>query len=115
VAPLTFTTADAPPTPDRLKPVVLIDSPVAAPTWNVTPLPSSSAMPLNLVWLEMSLISVASWPISVAMASLSSWLRVPFENCTLRSRTRWSIEVTSLREPSAVWTSETPSFELRWA
>ena len=49
------------------------------------------------------------------IASLSSELLVPLLNCTFRSRTRCSIECTSVRAPSAVWTSETPSCTLRCA
>ena len=40
---------------------------------------------------------------------------VPLSNCTFRSRTRCSIECTSLSAPSAVWTSEMPSCALRCA
>ena len=42
-------------------------------------------------------------------------LSVPFSNWTDRSRTRCSIECTSFSAPSAVWTSEMPSWALRCA
>ncbi len=63
----------------------------------------------------MRSISEASW-------LTSFWIEVrgvssiePFLYCTASSRMRWSIEWTSSRLPSAVWTIETPSWMLRWA
>ena len=72
-------------------------------------------MPLNSVLVVMSLISVASALTSDSMAALSSVLRVPESYWTRRSRTRCSIECTSLRAPSAVCTSEIASLALRCA
>ncbi len=51
--------------------------------------------------------------ISLRMAPRSSEFSVSFSPWTLRSRMRCSIECTSVRAPSAVWTSETPSCALR--
>jgi hypothetical protein len=94
---------------------VVIFSVPAAPTTNSKVGPPKRLLSLNFVWTEMSLISAVSAVISLLMAALSSVFRVPLENCTLSSRTRLSIECTSVRAPSAVWTSEMPSCALRWA
>ncbi len=112
---------DRPPWPLLLMPpaksaaVVVIVSPSLAPTWNVKPVEPNTAVPLNFVWLVMSLISLPIWNTSAAIASLSSELLVPLSNCTFRSRTRCSMECTSVSAPSAVWTSEMPSCALRCA
>ena len=60
-------------------------------------------------------LRLASWLTSAVIAALSDVDSVPFLYCTASSRTRCSIEWTSFSEPSAVWTSETPSCALRWA
>ena len=49
------------------------------------------------------------------IAVLSPVDSVPLLYWTARSRTRWSIEWTSFSAPSAVCTSETASWALRWA
>ncbi len=72
-------------------------------------------LPLNFVCSAMFLTSPAIWKTSAAIASWSSELSVPLSNWTLRSRTRCSIECTSVSAPSAVWTSEMPSWALRCA
>src|SRR3954454_14224759 len=92
-----------------------ICSPSLAPTWNVTEFVLfSRLMPLNFVELPMRSISEASWNPSDWMADWLAALSEPFLNWTASSRTRWSIAWTVLRAPSAVWTSETPSWMLRW-
>jgi hypothetical protein len=98
---------------DRVNAVVAIVSPVLAPTWNVLAVPVSSLLPLNSVCVPMAVISVVSAVISEEMAALSSVFRVPPSCCTFSSRMRPSIECTSERAPSAVWTSEMPSWALR--
>ena len=117
VPPETSATAEVTPdAPVRSERETSIVSPWFAPTWKVVvPEPSSRLMPLNAVLARMSVISVASCLASATIAALSSVLRVPLLYCTFRSRTRWSIECTSLRAPSAVWTSEMPSCALRCA
>ena len=87
----------------------------SAPTTKSKAVPVSRALPLNFVSVPMAVISSLSAVTSVAMAVLSSVDSVPLSYCTFRSRMRLSIECTSLRAPSAVWTSETPSCALRWA
>ena len=77
--------------------VTLIVSPPLAPTWNVIvpaepPVPSSSLMPLNAVLFWMSVISDDSCLTSATTAALSWVSRVPLSYCTLRSRTRSSME-----------------------
>ncbi len=101
--------------PEKSAAVVEIVSPSLAPTWNVKPVEPKTAVPLNFVSVEMLPTSLAIWKTSDAIASLSSELSVPLANWTLRSRTRCSIECTSLSAPSAVWTSEMPSCALRCA
>src|SRR5919198_1645015 len=59
--------------------------------------------------------SEASWLISLWMASLPVCDSEPFLYSTASSRTRWRMEWTSSRLPSAVCTIETPSWMLRWA
>src|SRR4051794_13886182 len=87
-----------------------------APTWNVTLFVlSSSEMPLNFVAPAIRLISAESWLTSDWMAVWLVLLSVPFLYWTASSRTRWSMLWTVLRAPSAVWTSETPSWMLRWS
>ena len=63
----------------------------------------------------MRSISEASWLISDWMAVWSCEDSVPFLYWTASSRTRWSIECTSLSWPSAVCTSEIASAVLRLA
>ncbi len=96
-------------------PVVVIVSPSLAPTWKEYVPPSSRTLPLNFVSSEMFFTSLAICETSAAIASLSSVDRVPLLYWTFRSRTRCSIECTSLSAPSAVWTSEMPSCALRCA
>src|SRR3954451_23399803 len=86
-----------------------------APTWKVTAVVlSSSEMPLNFVVVPMRSISEASWLTSDWIAVWLVLLSVPFLYWTASSRTRWSMLWTVERAPSAVWTSETPSWMLRW-
>src|SRR5215212_10614813 len=86
------------------------------PTWKDTVLVVfSRLMPLNCVVEPMRSISQASCRTSDWMADWLVALSVPFLNCTASSRTRWSIAWVVWRAPSAVWTSETPSWALRWA
>src|SRR3954447_11015684 len=93
-----------------------ICSPSLEPTWKDTvPAAFSSEMPLNLVVVPMRSISEASWLTSDWIADWLVELSVPFLYCTASSRTRCSMLCTVCRAPSAVWTSETPSDELRWA
>src|SRR5262249_11341967 len=63
----------------------------------------------------MRAISSQSCATSLVMAALSEADRVPLLYWTARSRTRCSIDCTSLIDPSAVWTSETASCAFRWA
>src|SRR3954468_6048585 len=92
-----------------------ITSPSLAPTWNDTvEVLLSRQMPLNCVVVPMRSISEANWATSDWMADWLVALSVPFLNWTASSRTRCSIECTVWRAPSAVWTSETPSWMLRW-
>ena len=96
--------------------LTVIESPSFTPTWKVTePAPDRRLMPLNLAEPPMRSISDASWLTSVWIAAWSSLLSVPFLYCTASSRTRWSMEWTSSRFPSAVCTIETPSWMLRFA
>src|SRR3954466_14054192 len=94
-----------------------IVSPALAPTWNFAEkLPSSSLLPLNLVVSEMRVSSDCSWVISFWMLPLASAFRPPsFEPWTDRSRMRCRMEVLSLSAPSAVCTTEMPSWVLRTA
>src|SRR2546423_14269446 len=93
----------------------LMASPSLAPTWKDTvEVLFSRQMPLNWVVVPMRSISDASWATSDWMADWLPALSVPFLNWTASSRTRWSMLWTVLRAPSAVWTSETPSWMLRW-
>src|SRR3954468_6118113 len=86
-----------------------------APTWKVTALTlSSSEMPLNFVVVPMRSISEASWLTSDWIAVLLVALSVPLLYWTASSRTRWSMLWTVESAPSPVWTSETPSWMLRW-
>ena len=103
-----------PPTMPLAKPaaVVVTVSPSLAPTWKVKPVAPKTGLPLNdvpVVASTMFLISAAIWTTSAAIAVWSSVLSEPLPYWTLRSRTRCSIECTSVRAPSAVWTSEMPS------
>ena len=72
-------------------------------------------MPLNLAEFPMRVISDCSAVTSDSMEDLPSADCVPLAYCTASSRTRWSIEWTSSRFPSAVWTIETPSWMFFWA
>jgi len=77
--------------------------------------PVRRATSLKLVWAAMRWISPPSCVTSFWIALLSAGERVPLSYCTASSRTRWSIECTSLIAPSAVATSEIASWPLRWA
>ena len=95
----------------RVDVAMVMTSPSLAPTWNViVPAePSSSLMPLKSAELPMRAISDCSWAASAVMAALSEVESVPLPYWTASSRTRCSIEWTSLSEPSAVCTRLTPS------
>ena len=91
-------------------------SPSLAPTWKVIDaVPVSSAMPLNWVSEPMLEISLQSWATSAVMAAWSDVDSVPLLYSTARSRTRWSIEVTSPIAPSAVCTRLTADCAFCWA
>ena len=92
-------------------------SPALAPTWKLAvKLPSSSFLPLKVVVLVMRFSSGLSWPISDWMALFASSLMPPaLEACTDRSRMRWRMLCVSVSAPSAVCTTEMPSWVLRTA
>ena len=95
---------------------MMIVSPVLAPTWKVIGVVEPSAlMPLKVIVLTMRLHSEESWTISAVIAALSPVESVPLLYWTASSRTRCRIECTSFSAPSADWTSDTPSSELRLA
>ena len=90
-------------------------SPSSAPTWkSIVDAPLSSALPLNSAEVPMRSISAASALTSVWIDACALVDIVPFLYWTASSRTRCSIEWTSSRFASAVWTSEMPSSVLRW-
>ena len=92
-------------------------SPELAPTWKEDwKLPSSSFLPLNVVVALMRFSSDLSWPISDWMAFVASVLMPPvLLACTDRSRMRWRMLCVSVSAPSAVCTTEMPSWVLRTA
>jgi hypothetical protein len=77
--------------------------------------PVRSDVPLNLELVAIrSISSTRSWN------SASSVVRsvadiVPVADSTASSRRRMRMPLISSRAPSAVWTSEMPSFAFRWA
>src|SRR3954449_10991887 len=108
------TTSAMPVPPTRSLVVIAIDSLSLAPTWRLTvPAPLSSWVPLNFVLALIVPISVASWATSARIAVLSVAFSVSLPYWTRSSRTRCSIEWTSVSAPSPVCTSETPSCALR--
>src|SRR5213594_4158759 len=93
-----------------------IVSPSLEPTWKDTELVLfSREMPLNFVVEPRRSISDASCRTSDWIADWLVAPSVPFLYWTASSRTRCSMLCTVCRAPSAVWTSETPSWVLRWA
>src|SRR4051812_19712954 len=93
-----------------------IVSPSPAPTWKVMVASAPSrSMSLNFEFPAMRVISSFSWSTSSWIDVLSSVESVPFWYCTASSRVRCSMEWISFNEPSAVWTSDTASWVLRWA
>src|SRR4051794_4569937 len=97
-----------------LTPIV---SPALDPTWKTElKVPSSSFLPLNVVVLAIRSSSALSWVISDWMFSLASLFRPPeLEACTDRSRIRCRMLCVSVSAPSAVCTTEMPSWVLRTA
>ncbi len=100
----------------RLTPIWLAASPLA-PTWKfiVPAEPSSSFLPLKLVDVPMRPSSLCRLLTSVAMAARASPLFESLPACTARSRMRCRIAWVSVSAPSAVWTTEMPSWALREA
>ena len=76
-------------------------------------LPVNNDTSLNLVFVRTLLICVLRASISVLMFFLSLAEYVPFEDCTVSSRMRWSMLLTSSSAPSAVCAIEMPSLALR--
>ncbi|MCW0450866.1 hypothetical protein NB706_003700 [Xanthomonas sacchari] len=91
--------------------------PASAPTWNSAPEnePSSSLVPLKLVWLETRSISAASCLTSEFSAPRSVVELVALADCTASSRIRCRLLPISTIAPSAVCASEMPSLALREA
>ena len=94
-----------------------IDWPESAPTWNTPEYePSSSFVPLKFVVVEMRVSSSLSWLTSFWMFAFALSFRLPeLEAWTDRSRMRCRMEVLVLSAPSAVCTTEMPSWVLRTA
>src|SRR3954470_10972802 len=92
-------------------------SPALAPTWKeVLYLPSRSFCPLNVVVSAMRSSSDLSWPISDWTFFRASAFMLPvLEAWTDRSRMRWRMLCVSVSAPSAVCTTEMPSWVLRTA
>lgn len=92
-------------------------APAPEPTWNLNPAvsePSSSFSPANSVAWEIRSISAMACSTSGAAVVRASTLLPPvLEACTDRSRTRWRSAWTSVNAPSAVSTTEIPSWALR--
>jgi hypothetical protein len=90
---------------------------VSVPPASVTPteVPVRSEVPLKLVAAASRLISSWRAVTSVLMLAASEEPTVALAASTPSSRTRWIIEVISVRAPAAVWTIDTPSWALRWA
>ncbi len=91
--------------------------PESAPIWNSAPEnePSSSLVPLKLVWRETRSISEVSCFTSAFSASRSLSELVALADCTDSSRIRCRLLPISTIAPSAVWASEMPSLALRTA
>src|SRR3954466_15799417 len=92
-------------------------SPAFAPTWKLAEkLPSSSFLPLNVVVLAIRSSSDFSWVTSDWMFAWALALIPPeLFACTDRSRMRWRMLCVSVSAPSAVCTTEMPSWVLRTA
>ena len=89
-----------------------------APTWRVTIVgvdAPNSAMPLNVAESRIRTSSAVSCVISAPILAWSPVDSVPFDHWMASSRTRCRIECISFRAPSAVCTSEMPSWALRLA
>src|SRR5688500_4838898 len=95
----------------------LMVSPALEPTWKAAlKLPSSSFLPLKVVVLAMRSSSDLSCPISDWMLFRASALTPPaLLAWTDRSRMRWRMLCVSVSAPSAVCTTEMPSWVLRTA
>ncbi len=95
----------------------LIVSPEFEPTWKAAlKLPSSSFLPLKVVVLAIRSSSDFSWLSSDWMLPLASVFMPPsFAAWTDRSRMRWRMLCVSVSAPSAVCTTEMPSWVLRTA
>ena len=91
--------------------------PASAPIWNSWPekVPSSSEVPLKLVWRATRSISLTSWSTSACRALRSESELVALADCTDSSRMRCRLLPISTMAPSAVWASEMPSLALRTA
>ena len=93
--------------------MTLSESAEPAPTWNVRAEPSKTCWPENCVRVPIESSSWSSSSISACSATPSDVAVLAAD--TASSRMRCRIEWTSFSAPSAVWTSETPSWALRTA
>ncbi|MEZ5223222.1 MAG: hypothetical protein R2713_09995 [Ilumatobacteraceae bacterium] len=94
---------------------LLASKPVRLAVWRPYE-PSSSVVAPNFVVLEIRVISVLSAVISAWAAERAAESLAPvLADCTARSRMRFSMVWTSFSAPSAVWTTEMPSWALRVA